>query len=233
MSKNIVIIAAGGDGERMKNKINKIFIPLLGKPVIIHTIELFETIDFVKDIFVTVGKKYLKDLKTLIAAGGFKKVARLIPSAKSRQESTWKVLKKLKKLGLSSASIIGVHNAVNPLVTKEEVIQVFKAAARYQAALLAVTAKDTVKISNKKDFVKNTPHRDLIWHAQTPQAARFSLLYKAFYKASVSGDWGTDDTTLVERLQKGVKIVPCSWENIKITYPADVVLAEEILKRRG
>lgn len=231
MSKNWMVIAAGGDGERMKNKISKIFLKLKGKPVIVHTLEAVEKSKEIASVLITVKAKNLSKLKKILEIYRFKKVKKIMVAARSRQESTWKALKWLKKQGIKTDDLLGVHNAVNALIEPLEIKKVFIAARKWGAALLAMQAKDTVKIADKNDFVVKTPLRKLVWHAQTPQVAKFGLFFKAFEKSAEENDWGTDDTMLMERLRVKIKIIPCSSKNIKITYPIDLVLAKEILKK--
>jgi len=232
MSKNIIIVAAGGNGRRMRNKVNKIFFHLRGIPIIFYTLKTLEKSPVIDEILITVRKENFMKIKKLIKRSGFKKIKKIIPANHSRQQSTWRALKWLEARNTAKNSLVGVHNAVNPLVKEEEIKEVFKAACRWGAALLAIQAKDTVKIVGKNSLVLKTPIRNFVWYAQTPQVARFDLLFKAFKKASQLKDWGTDDTMLLERLKIKIKIIPCSSENFKITYPLDLILAEEILKRR-
>lgn len=230
---NWLIVAAGGNSRRIKNnKNNKIFLPLLGKPVIFYTLKTLEEADFIDKIIITVRAKEKKRLEQLILKWQFEKVVDLIAAQESRQISTWKALN-LWKGAISENDLVGIHNAVNPLVTEKEVKAVFAAAKKNGASLLAIPARDTVKIAGPSRLVKSTPIRKFIWYAQTPQVARFSLLLKAFEKAKKERFWGTDDTQLLERIGAEVKIVPCSPENFKITYSPDVFLAEKILKKRG
>jgi len=232
MTKNSIIITAGGGGERMKNKINKIFLVLGEKPIIFHTLKTLEKMSLIDEILITIKKENLVQLKKIINQAGFKKIKKIISSKKNRQESTWKTLQYLKQKRKSENDLIGIHNAVNPLVTKNEIKAVFQTAAEWGAALLATPAKDTIKICQENLLVKKTPLKKLIWHAQTPQVARFGLFFKAFKKAAQEKNWGTDDTMLIERLGKKIKVVPCSEQNFKITYPKDLILAEEILRQR-
>jgi len=232
MAKNLIIITAGGGGKRMKNKINKIFLVLGKNPIIFHTLKTLEKISLIDEILITIKKENLAQLKKIINQAGFKKIKKIISSEKNRQESSWKTLQYLKQKRKNENDLIGIHNAVNPLVTKNEIKTVFQTAAKWGAALLAAPAKDTIKICQKNLLVKKTPLRKLIWHAQTPQVARFGLFFKAFKKAAQEKNWGTDDTMLIERLGEKIKVVPCSEQNFKITYPKDLILAEEILRQR-
>lgn len=229
---NIVIVAAGGNGKRMQAKENKIFLSLLDQPIIYHTLTILEKIGCIDKVYISARPEDTSRLKEIIKKGNFKKVAGLIESNGSRQKSTWKVLKTLKTNGLRNTDFVGVHNAVNPLVNTEEIEAVFLEAQKYGAALLMVPARDTVKIVDSENFVKITPLRKDVWNAQTPQVGRFDWLFEAHQKADLENFEGTDDAMLMERLGKKVKVVSCSPENFKITFPFDLSLASEILKRR-
>jgi 2-C-methyl-D-erythritol 4-phosphate cytidylyltransferase len=232
MPKNLIIITAGGNGERMKATVNKIFLPLNGKAVIFYTLKIFERLDLVDEIIITAREQDFTSLKKIIKESAFTKVKKLIPANGSRQESTWRALKWLTQKKIHPSTLVGTHNAVNPLVSKEEIKAVFQAAKKWGAALLAMAARDTVKIVGNDSFVQKTPVRSFVWYAQTPQVAKFTILWQAFKKAAQDNDWGTDDTMLIERLGKKVKVVPCSWQNFKITYPADLVAAQAVLEER-
>ena len=228
---NWVIVAAGGDGNRMKAGTNKAFLPILDKPVAFYTLETLEKMELIDKIIIVIRSIDKKEWQKLISKFAFKKVVKLIPARKTRQDSTWKALQWLKGKAASS-DLIAVHNAVNPLVKPEEVEAVFIAARQFGASLLAMPARDTVKVASKDKIVKTTPLRQFVWYAQTPQVGRFDLLFQAFKKAQKKDFMGTDDSQLLERIGIKVKIVPCSAENFKITYSHDLFLAEEILRRR-
>lgn len=230
---NWIIIVAGGNGSRMKNHQNKVFLPLAGKPIIYHTLKIFENLSLIDHILITAKAKDIPQLEEIIKDSNFQKVAKIIEvSSTERQENTWQAIKYLKTLKIKDDDLIGVHNAVNPLVTREEVKQVFTAAKEKGSALLAMPAKDTVKIVDKHNFVDYSPDRNFVYYAQTPQVAQFSIIYKAFAQAEADNHWGTDDTSLIERIGKQVKVVPCSADNFKITYPIDLLTAQQIMKNK-
>lgn len=229
---NWVIVMAGGDGCRMQAKTNKAFLPLLGQPISFYTLQTLEKIDLIDKVIIAVRSVDKPEWQKLIQQAGFKKIVQLWPAAANRQASTGEILQWLK--GKAAAEdLIGIHNAVNPLVTPVEIKKVFTAAKKFGAALLAMPARDTVKISNQNAVVKETPLRQFSWYAQTPQVSRFDLMFQAFQKANQDNFQGTDDSQLLERIGAKVKIVPCSPENFKITYSQDLFLAEKILKERS
>ncbi|KKR59840.1 MAG: 2-C-methyl-D-erythritol 4-phosphate cytidylyltransferase [Candidatus Curtissbacteria bacterium GW2011_GWA1_40_47] len=159
-----------------------------------------------------------------------KKVKDVVDAKDSRQNSTFEVLKLL-KTRMKNNDLVGIHNAVNPFVTQDEIGKVYGAAKKWGASLLAYPAKDTVKIVGKDEFVAETPLREKCWYAQTPQVSTFKNLWKAHARAAGQNFVGTDDAQLLERIGVKVRIVPCSLQNFKITFPQDLLIAEQIVRK--
>jgi 2-C-methyl-D-erythritol 4-phosphate cytidylyltransferase len=230
---NIAVICAGGNGHRMMTKENKIFLTIDNKPIIYYALKTFSEYDKVDGIIVTVGSENIRRLEELIDKYKIEKVISVEEAYSTRQESTYHVIEKLKKLNLPHDSYLLIHNAVNLLVRHAELDECLAAAHRYGASLLGFEATDTVKIVKDHDnIIDHTPDRASLWIAQTPQIIRFDIAIKAFEVASNRGVVATDDTTLVEEIHEQVKFVPCSRENFKITYPQDLDLAGRIMTSR-
>lgn len=237
---NIAIIHAGGDGSRMRKGQNKIFIDLAGKSILFHTLKIFEEHKKINQIIITAQEKDFLKIKKIIDEGKFRKVNSIVKAGPTRQESSYLALKELdlnknkyqlKRKSFKNTFVL-IHNAVNPLVTQKEITAAIKAAKKYGASLLAQPAKDTIK-HFAKGKVKTLERKEL-WLAQTPQVVRLDIGFKAFDQAKKQNfiSRATDDAAIIEHLGYPVKIVPCSEENFKITYPVDLILAEEILKLR-
>jgi len=229
---NIVIICAGGNGERMKAKDNKIFLHIDGKPIIYYTLRTFDDHHDIDAIIITAQEKYFKRIKQIISKNGIKKVIGLEKAYSTRQESTYHVLKKLYAQGVSNDSLVLIHNAVNPFVKHHEIDMCLEAANKHGASLLGFQAVDTVKIIRDGNFISHTPERTKVWIAQTPQVIRFDIALKAFKEADKKGYVATDDTALVELIKNPIKFIECSRENFKITYPHDLELAKKIYRKR-
>jgi len=229
---NIAIICAGGNGERMHTKENKIFLKVNGKPVIYYTLKTLSDYKKIDAILVTIRREDIGRLKKIISVNKIEKVFSIEGSYQTRQKSTYHVLEKLKKLNVSEDSYIIIHNAVNPFVKHTELDECMKAAQEYGASLLGFEATDTVKLIDEHRLINHTLDRSRVWIAQTPQIIRFDIALKAFESACSSGFIATDDTTLVEAIHGRVKFVECSRENFKITYPQDMDLARQIHSRR-
>ena len=225
----IAIILAAGKSRRLKG-INKIFYKIKGKPLIFYTISIFEKHPQIKKIVLVAQKTNFKKFFSLIKKYRFKKISKVVKGGRKRQDSAFSGLKAVETLGAKSGDLILFHNGANPLVSQKEISEVIKAAKKYRAALVGQPAKDTMKEVNKRGLITKTIDRKKIYLAQTPQVIEYKLAKEVFKKAFKDKFYGTDDVSLVERLGKKVKIVPCSSRNIKITYPEDLKFVRSQLK---
>lgn len=225
------LIPAAGMGKRMAAGINKQYLKLDGKPILAHTLAVFEKASFVDDIYVIVpGDEIPYCTENVIDSYGFAKVRRLVAGGRERQQSVLNGLRAAD--GLEPDDIVIIHDGVRPFVPLEAVRQSVEVARLHDGALVAVPVKDTVKIT-AEGVVVDTPCRENIWLAQTPQTFRYRLIFDAYEKAETEGFLGTDDSSLVERMGKRVHIVMGDYRNIKITTPEDMLLAEAFLKEAG
>lgn len=226
---NYLIVVAGGRGERMNLGFNKVFVRLGRFPLLYWTLSVFEKGKHVDRIIISAGETDVEKVRQLVKKFRFKKVVDVVRASSSRQASTFDILH-LYRSKMKKGDLVGIHNAVNPFVSDREIRQVFVAAKRFGAALLAQPARDTVKIVNRERLVVETPIRQNVWSAQTPQVSTFGNLWKAFAKAKSENFVGTDDAQLLERVGIHPKIVACSNKNFKITFREDLELAKHILK---
>jgi 2-C-methyl-D-erythritol 4-phosphate cytidylyltransferase len=229
---NIAIICAGGNGERMHTKENKIFIKVGKKPLIYYTLKSFYEYDPVDAIVITARAQDVRRVKAVASRYGIDKLLFIDEAKETRQASTCSVLRKLKDMNLSADSYILIHNAVNPFVRHAELDDCMQAARECGASLLGFRAVDTVKVVDGGRLIDYTPDRNRVWIAQTPQVIRFDIALRAFEYAHENGLIATDDTSLVEAIHEKVKFVECSRENFKITYPQDLGLTRLIHKKR-
>ncbi len=228
---NIVIILAGGKSKRIKG-INKLFFEIKKKPLIFYTIFTFEKHPKIDKIILVARKSYFKKFTSLIKKYHFKKVKEIIEGGSERQDSAFLGLKMAQKLGAKPGDLILFHNAANPLVSKKEIGQLIKFAKKHKTALLGQPAIDTIKEVDKNNFLVKTIDRKKIYLAQTPQAIEYNLAKLAFEKAFKDGYQGTDDVSLVERLGKKVKIIPCSPRNFKVTTKDDLKKIKVFLENK-
>jgi len=223
-----VIIPAAGRGKRMGGSQSKQFLELAGKPIIIHTLSHFESSDIVDVIVVGIDPNNINKLKRLIREYELKKVKQVVLGGEERQDTVFRGLLALKS---EEVDIVIVHDAVRPFITQKDIVSVTEAASEHGGAIVAVQPKDTVKVCVKDFVVHKTLSRENIWIAQTPQAFKFQLLLESYENALRVGYYSTDDASLFERMEMTVRIIEGTYDNIKITTPEDLDLAELIACR--
>ncbi len=224
------IIVSAGKGQRFMEGKKKQFFPLGGKPILAHTLDQFDPCPLIRSILLVVAEED-RDycLTEVIEKFHYKKISRIIPGGKQRQDSVRNGLEALSE----DTEIIAIHDGVRPFVTKEMIEDTIRAAIRYGGAILAMPVKDTIKMVHSDGTVLKTLDRESLYQAQTPQAFQVALIKEAYHKAMKEGFVGTDDASLVERLGKRIHILPGSYTNIKITTLEDLMLANIILKMRA
>lgn len=221
------IIPAAGVGVRMQSQIPKPYLLLAGKPILAYTLEVFEAVREIQEIAVVAHPDDLEYCREeVIAPHGFKKVLRLVPGGKERQDSVYHALKTLQQ---EDPEIILVHDGVRPFITPEHIRRVIRAARRHGGAVMGLPAQDTLKRVNSQGEVVHTLDRKDIWQIQTPQGFQADLLWRAFVEAYSRNFYGTDEASLVEEMGQPVVVIPGDPCNIKITTPEDLQLAEALL----
>lgn len=231
--KSIALIPAAGMGRRMGGSLNKQYLLLDGKPILAHTLDLFQNADFIDEIFVVVPAEEIEYCRIhVVEKYGRGKVKQLVAGGAQRQNS---VLNGLRALDCQDEDVVLIHDGVRPFVPLTVVQRSIEMALEYDGALVAVPVKDTVKIV-KSAFVTETPAREALWLAQTPQTFRYRIIRAAHEQAETEGFSGTDDASLLERIGGKVHVVIGDYRNIKITTPEDLILAQAFLdavKREG
>lgn len=227
--KKVAIIPAGGSGRRLKSGLAKQYLMLGELPILAHTLNVFEKTPVVDEIILAVPEQSIDfTWQEIVQKYGFAKVRNIVAGGRERQDS---VKNALSFVG-SECDVVVIHDGVRPFVTEKIIIDVVGAAQVLKAASAGVKAKDTIKESDDHDFSSQTMPRKNIWMTQTPQAFNLDILKKAHDAASRDNYCGTDDASLVERIGVKVKMINASYENIKITTPEDLILAEALLKNR-
>lgn len=222
------IIPSAGVGKRMsglQGVVIKQFIPLQGKPLLSYTIEKFEKSKYIDEIIIVCTSELISYIQNeIIEPFRFEKVKKLVSGGKERQDSVYQGFK-----AIDQANIVLVHDGVRPFVKTEKIDELIETCNVTGAAILAVKPKDTIKEQDSEQNVKTTLDRSKLWNIQTPQAFDYPILGKAFKAAYEDGYYGTDESMLVERVGKKIKIVEGNYDNIKITSPDDLILAEFIV----
>ncbi len=221
--KVAAIIAAAGDSRRMGGA-DKLFAPIAGRPVLARVIDVFEKCKSIDQIIVVVSLKNVEKCRRLVASEKWSKVAEVCPGGKQRQDSVAEGLKKLKY-----AAWVVIHDGARPLVTNDLIEKGLEAAKETGAAAAAVPVTDTIKVAGADDIVRQTLPRQNLRAVQTPQVFRIDVIQNSYRHASGEA---TDDASLVEKAGYKVKLYPGSYDNIKITTPADLAIAEVLWKER-
>lgn len=221
------IFPAAGQGKRMEIGVNKVFLELLGKPILIHTLMTFSDCMAIDDLIVVVGSDEVSTVKTVLRGVPGLKPYQVIIGGTERQYSIANGLAALNK----NTDIVLVHDGARPLTSKEVITAVVEEARRGGAAITAVPAKDTIKIVDADGIVTATPERRSLWTVQTPQGFKREIILAAYQKAAMENFLGTDDASLVERLGIKVKAVQGDYSNLKITTPEDLIIAEAFMRK--
>ena len=226
-----VILPAAGIGTRMASAnpgaSPKQFLELKGLPILIHSLQAFLAVPRVTAIYVSVRESEHARVAELIAAHHLTAKVTVVTGGDTRQDSVANALAALPST--SDDDIVLVHDAVRPLIDSDTIARTIAAIEKHGAAIVAFPAIDTIKqVERTADgaLITATIPRELIVHAQTPQGARVPLLRKAFADAAADEFLGTDESSLLERSNIPVYVVPGSSRNFKVTQPGDLEIAE-------
>lgn len=227
--KIVAIIPAGGLGKRLGGDIAKQYLCLNSLPVLVHTIRVFQKSDVISEVVLVVPQDDIASVrKQIVEKYGLTKVSTIVAGGHERQDSVRNGLRAI----AMKCDVVMVHDGVRPFVTGEMIARVAAAAADTGAASIGVKAKDTIKETTDENRVTGTLPRHNLWQTQTPQAFQYELLCKAYEAAAGDNFYGTDDASLVERLGAEVRMIAGSYENIKITTPEDLMMAEALMKEK-
>ena len=207
----------------------KQFLALGNVPLLLHSLQVFERAASISQVILVVPKdERERTLSDVIKRYGITKVLKVVAGGATRQESVYSGLKETDP----EAELVVVHDAVRPFVTEDLIERSIEAARKSGGAIVAVPMKDTVKQVGPDGHILRTVDRAHLWLAQTPQTFPRTLLLDAYRKAESDGFHATDEAAVMERFGQEVAIVPGRWDNIKITTPEDLQMAEAILAGR-
>ncbi len=221
------IIVAGGSSQRMG--FDKLFALLDGKPVVAHSIAAFEQTESVTGIIVVGRAERLAECEKIVETHCFRKVTAVIPGGARRQDSVSRGLAQLE----AATKFVAVHDAARPLVRPELVERIFQLARAHGGAASAAPVSDTLKRVDDEHVVTGGVERAHLFAVQTPQIFGRDLLENAYRTISSAGLEVTDEISAVERAGGKVVLLPNEEPNFKITCPADLPLAEFVLRTRG
>ena len=218
-----VVVVAAGSSERMGG-VDKIFAIVAGKPVLAHSLSVFERCSLVDQVVVVLNDASLEQGREMVESQGFSKVVALCRGGRRRQDSVAEGLGRLE-----GCHWVIIHDGARPCVTSELVERGLDEVRQTGAAIAAVPVKETVKVIDVERIVQNTPHRGNLWAAQTPQIFRFDIIVQAYRRTP---EEVTDDAAAVEALGHKVKVYMGLYDNIKVTTREDLALAEIIMRER-
>ena len=227
--KCTAIVLAAGQGKRMGTTVQKQNLEIQGKPVLYYSLNAFQKSEIIDDIVLVVGEGQKEYCQTeFVDKYGFTKVSQIVYGGSERYFSVWNGLQVI-----NDSDYVYIHDGARPFVTEEIVARVFKCVQIEKACVVGMPVKDTIKIADSNGYADYTPNRSLVWMVQTPQVFEVSLIKEAYAKLMELEDVPvTDDAMVVEQmLGKKVKLVEGSYENIKITTPEDLFVAESFMKK--
>lgn len=220
---NIAIVLGAGNGTRMKSEKSKLLLEISGKTVIERSVNAFLDTSDVDEVIVTVREQDIDEFASVLNDD---RVSFVIGGA-TRQESVKNAVDTI-----DDADLIIIHDGARPLISEDDIGNTIRQARDFGAAAVGVPVKDTIKVIDDDNVVVDTPNRATLFAVQTPQIFNFSQYKEALDKATNDGKDFTDDCQLIEYIGGRVKMVAGSYDNIKITTPEDIPLAENILAQR-
>lgn len=222
-----VVIAAAGTGSRMKSRINKQYMLLNSRPILSYSLDVFEKYEAVDEIVIVANPRDTEYCeKEIVKKFGYRKVKKVIPGGEQRQDSVWAGLMQLNR---DTTDYVAVHDGARPLLTSALISDLIRQAEEWGAAIPGVYVRDTLKMVDRDGFVGNTLDRSSTVFIQTPQVFRFQEIYQAYKMALEEGFKSTDDAALFEKYIGRVKVVPGNYNNLKITTPEDLIIAQSLL----
>ena len=223
--KHVAIVLAAGKGSRMGADIPKQFLEMGGKPILYYSLHTMET-SFLDEIVLVTGKDQISYCKQeIIEKYNFQKIKRVIAGGKERYDSVYAGLKVVQ-----NADYVYIQDGARPFLTEEILQRAKETVEAFDACAAGMPSKDTVKIVDSNGFVSSTPLRKNVWTIQTPQVFSAALIREAYDCLYQNGDVEniTDDAMVVEAMTgKRVKLFEGSYQNIKITTPEDLLIAEK------
>ena len=228
--KCTAIVLAAGQGKRMNSQIQKQFLELGGYPVLYYALRCFQESPLITEIILVTGKENVSYCeKEVVEKYGFSKVSAVTAGGKERYDSVYAGL-----LACGSCDYVFIHDGARPFIDAGILERGLEGAKKTGACVVGMPSKDTVKIADADGFVAETPNRSCVWNIQTPQIFSYKIIreaHESIRKKDMSAI--TDDAMVVEQ-EAGIKVnlVEGSYQNIKLTTPEDLLIAEAFLAKR-
>lgn len=228
--KCTAIVLAAGQGKRMGTKVQKQYLEISGKPVLFYSLDVFQKSELIDEVVLVVGKEQEEYCwKEIVEKYNMTKVSKIVEGGAERYNSVWHGLQEIED------GFVFIHDGARPFVSEEILLRAYDVVQKEKACVVGMPVKDTIKIADENAFAKETPNRNYVWMVQTPQVFETALVKEAYgllmQKETIHV---TDDAMVVEQvLGKRVKLVEGSYENIKITTPEDLKVAEVFVEKNN
>ena len=225
--KYAAIVLAAGSGKRMNSQVHKQYLIIQDRPVLYYSLKEFED-SAVDEIVLVVGKGEEEFCRReIVDKYGISKVKAIVEGGKERYHSVFEGLKQT-----SDADYVLIHDGARPFVNQGIIRRCMQEVQKYQACVVGMPVKDTIKIADEGGYAKQTPDRKNVWMIQTPQTFSYALIYEAYEEMLKTEDTAiTDDAMVLERIKgKKSKLIEGSYRNIKITTPEDLLIANVYLQ---
>ena len=224
------IVLAAGSGKRMGTKVHKQYLLMGGKPVLYYSLRVFEDSRLIDEIILVCGageEDYCR--QQIVKKYGISKVSKIIPGGAERYNSVWNGLQETRE------GYVYIHDGARPFVDEEMIERAYECVSEYHACVAGMPSKDTIKIADSDNMVTETPDRSNVWIVQTPQVFDTGLIKKAYAALMEQEEISvTDDAMAAEQISgTSVRLFYGSYENIKITTPEDLDIADVFLKRKS
>lgn len=233
------IVLAAGKGSRMGTKVQKQYLEVCGRPVLYYSLAAFEASEIIDDIILVVGEGQIEYCQNeIVEKYHFTKVDTITIGGSERYESVHKALMVMDDNDMKVPNRDGyvfIHDGARPFVDEAILQRAYDAVISYGACVVGMPSKDTIKVVDEEGFAKETPNRKFLWQVQTPQVFEVPLIKEAYQKLAESGNTQVTDDAMVAEQMLGthVKLVEGSYENIKITTPEDLPIAELFVGKKG
>lgn len=227
--KITAIVLSAGRGSRMKSDVHKQYIMLQERPVIAHTLTVFQNSPVDEIVLVTGAgeEEYCK--KNIVDEYNLSKVSKIVTGGAERYHSVYAGL-----CAIQDTDYVLIHDGARPFVDLDIIQRTIAEVQEKKACIVGMPVKDTIKVADEEGRVASTPRRSALWMVQTPQAFEYQLVFQAYKKMLENEDASiTDDAMVVEQMcHVPVYLIEGSYENIKITTPEDLIIADAFLEKR-
>ena len=239
-SRCVAVVLAGGRGKRMGTTLAKQYLPIPDKPVLYYTMKVFEDSEVIDEVILVVGKGHIPYCRReIVEKYKFRKVTAIVEGGKERYHLVWQALRILERENMQKGYVF-IHDGTRPFISEEILERAFREVCKSGACVVGMPVKDTIKVAEEKGCIDITPKRSLVWQIQTPQVFSSDLIIPAYREVITKekellarGIQITDDAMVVENVCGcPIRLVEGSYDNIKITTPEDLEIAELFVAER-